>query len=74
MRKCLFILLALLAFTAPALAQSTSPVILQSGCGTGSFPLGTGYLTLDPIGNLAAPSRRPRRPILSSISPACIDA
>lgn len=33
-------------------AQSIAPVILPSGCGTGSFTPGPGYLTMDSVGRL----------------------
>lgn len=47
----LFVLFALLAGL-PAHAQSLSAVVLPSGCGSGSFPTGIPYLTVDSTGKL----------------------
>ena len=46
------VVLALLAFSSAALAQSINPIILPGGCGTGYFPLNNGYLTIDQSGQL----------------------
>lgn len=54
MRKLIFLIIALasLALSTQAPAQSNNPVILPLGCGTGNFPQGTGYLTVDAAGQL----------------------
>jgi len=48
MRKSLIAAGLLLALSSVALAQSTAPVPLPSGCGSGAFLSGTGYFTVDP--------------------------
>jgi hypothetical protein len=52
MRKILIAAGLLLALCTTAFAQSNSPVILPSGCGTGNFASGEGYLTIDSAGRL----------------------
>lgn len=53
MKKLLAALfMAFAAWASPAHAQSTSPVVLPSGCGTGAFVNSNGYLTLNPTGQL----------------------
>lgn len=47
-----FALLCLVLPGLPAHSQSTAPVILPSGCGTGNFPQNSPYLTMDPSGRL----------------------
>jgi hypothetical protein len=55
MRKLLAVCLlaaASLVWNVAAEAQSTAPVILPGGCGTGSFISDSGYLTMDSTGKL----------------------